>query len=238
MPDISAAQALNFLLYDFVITNYYLTWACMTVSTSYSQQALWQKSLNWAGIILLHLILLLSLRQIHGRYVNKQDGLTYLDVSMVQSVSKSLPKAKPEAQPEVVRATKVVTPGLPSVREKSRPTSADSSPEPQTFPIIELSDTQPAAESKSVSLDLGALRRGAVANDKKQRLKEPVLAFSQPVTELRMEEKFGRDVADAKRKNCMNAYSQGARVGNVAISGLLVAGVIVADTVSGKGCKW
>ncbi|BBB63112.1 hypothetical protein UNDKW_4839 [Undibacterium sp. KW1] len=69
-------------------------------------------------------------------------------------------------------------------------------------------------------------------------MKEPALAFSQPVTELRMEEKFGRDVADAKRKNCMNAYSEGARIGNVAISGLLVAGVIVADTVSGKGCKW
>lgn len=210
----------------------------MTVSPSYSQQVLWQKSLNWTGIILLHLILLVGLRQIHGRYVNKQDGLTYLDVSMVQPVPKSLSKAKPEIRPEVVRTPRTVTHGLPSAREKSRSTSADSPPETQSSPITDVSGTQPATDNKSASLDLDALRRGAVANEKKQRLKEPALAFSQPVTELRMEEKFGRDVADAKRKNCMNAYSQGARIGNVAISGLLVAGVIVADTVSGKGCKW
>lgn len=210
----------------------------MTLSPSYPQQALWQKSANWAGIILLHLILLLGLRQIHGRYVAKQHGLVYLDVSMVQSVPKSLPKARPETQLEIVRVPRTVTSGLPSVREKSKTTSADSSPQSQTFPVTDMPATQVAAESTSAVLDLDALRRGAVANDKKQRLKEPALAFSQPVTELRMEEKFGRDVADAKRKNCMNAYSQGARVGNVAISGLLVAGVIVADTVSGKGCKW
>lgn len=210
----------------------------MTLSPSYPQQALWQKSANWAGIILLHLILLLGLRQIHGRYVAKQDGLVYLDVSMVQPEPKSLSKARPETQPEVVRVPRTVTSGLPSVREKSKTTSADSSPQSQTIPVTDMPATQVAAESTSAVLDLDALRRGAVANDKKQRLKEPALAFSQPVTELRMEEKFGRDVADAKRKNCMNAYSQGARVGNVAISGLLVAGVIVADTVSGKGCKW
>ncbi|MFZ6712955.1 hypothetical protein [Undibacterium sp. TC9W] len=210
----------------------------MTVSPSYPQQALWQKSANWAGIILLHLFLLLGLRQIHGRYVAKQDGLAYLDVSMVQAVPKSLPKTRPETQPEVVRAPRTVTSGLPSVREKNRPVSIDVSPETQTLPVTDVPATQAAAESKSASLDLDTLRRGAVANDKTQRLKEPARAFSQPVTELRMEEKFGRDVADAKRKNCMNAYSEGARVGNVAISGLLVAGVIVADTVSGKGCKW
>lgn len=210
----------------------------MTVSPSYPQQALWQKSLNWAGIILLHLILLLGLRQIHWRYVNKQDGLVYLDVSMVQPVPKPPLQAKPETQPEVIRAPRIVTPELPSVRKKNRATSANASPEPLSFPVTDVPAPQVATESKSASLDLEALRRGAVANDKKQRLKEPALAFSQPVTELKMEEKFGRDVADAKRKNCMNAYSQGARIGNVAISGLLVAGVIVADTVSGKGCKW
>ncbi|WP_162060839.1 hypothetical protein [Undibacterium sp. KW1] len=210
----------------------------MTVSPSYPQQALWQKSANWAGIILLHLFLLLGLRQIHGRYVAKQDGLAYLDISMVQPVTKSLPKTRPETQPEVVRSPRTLAPGLPSVRENSKPISANSTPEPQTLPVTDVPATQVATESNSASLDLDALRRGAVANDKKQRLKEPALAFSQPVTELRMEEKFGRDVADAKRKNCMNAYSEGARIGNVAISGLLVAGVIVADTVSGKGCKW
>jgi hypothetical protein len=210
----------------------------MTVSPSYPQQALWQKSANWAGIILLHLILLLGLRQIHGRYVSKQDGLVYLDVSMVQPVTKSLPKARPETQPEVIRIPRTVTSRLSSVREKDRLIPAAISPGTQTLPATDVPATQAAAESKSASLDLDTLRRGAVANDKKRRLKEPALAFSQPVTELRMEEKFGRDVADAKRKNCMNAYSQGARVGNVAISGLFVAGVIVADTVSGKGCKW
>ncbi|MES2036927.1 MAG: hypothetical protein V4495_03750 [Pseudomonadota bacterium] len=210
----------------------------MTVSPSYPQQALWQKSVNWAGIILLHLILLLGLRQIHGRYVNKQDGMVYLDVSMVQAAPKSLPKAKPQTRPEVTRVSRIVAPGLPSVREKSNPIPADLSPVPQNFPMTDVPGTQPTTESKSVSLDLDALRRGAVANDRKQRLKEPALAFGQPVSELRMEEKFGKDVADARRKNCMNTYSEGARIGNVAISGLFVAGVIVADTVSGKGCKW
>lgn len=210
----------------------------MTVSPSYPQQVLWQNSLNWTGIILLHLLLLLSLRQIHGRYVNKQDGMAYLDVSMVQSVLKSPLKTEPETQPEVVLAPKTFTPGLLPVREKSRPTSANASPESQSLAVTDVPATQAATESKSASLDLDALRRGAVANDKKQRLKEPGLAFSQPASDLRMEEKFGKGVADARRKNCMNAYSQGARVGSVAISGLLVAGVIVADTVSGKGCKW
>ncbi|BBB69066.1 hypothetical protein UNDYM_4813 [Undibacterium sp. YM2] len=186
----------------------------------------------------MHLILLLGLRQIHGQYAAKQDDLVYLDVSMAQPVPKLFPKAMPETRPEVVRIPRTVAPGLPSVREKNRPVSIDVSHETQTLPVTDVPATQAEAESKSASLDFDTLRRGAVANDKKQRLKEPALAFSQPVTELRMEEKFGRDVADAKRKNCMNAYSEGARVGNVAISGLLVAGVIVADTVSGKGCKW
>lgn len=209
-------------------------WVCMTASASLPQQALWQKSVNWTGIILLHLILLLGLRQIHGRYVNKQDGLVYLDINTVQPAPKSSPKAEPQNQPEAIRVAKTV----PSAHEKKSPVSAGASPEPQALPVTDAKATQPAAESTSASLDLDSLRRGAVASDKKQRLKEPTLAFSQPAPALKMEEKFGRDVADAKRKNCMNAYSEGARIGNVAISGLLVAGVIVADTVSGKGCKW
>ncbi|MFZ6735838.1 hypothetical protein ACO0LG_28215 [Undibacterium sp. Ji42W] len=206
----------------------------MTLSPSYPQQALWQNSLSWIGIILLHLIFLLGLRQIHGRYINKQDDRAYLDVIVVQSMSKSLPESKPE----VILAPRTILPGLPSVHEKSRPISAYALPEPQIFPITDVSATQVATENKSASLDLDALRRGAVANDKKQRLKEPALAYSQPVSELRMEEKFGKDISEARRKNCMNAYSQGARIGNVAISGLLVTGVIVADMVSGKGCTW
>lgn len=210
----------------------------MTASASLPQQALWQKSVNWAGIILLHFILLLGLRQIHGRYVNKQDGLVYLDINTVQSLSKSPPIVEPQNQPEAIRVAKTVAPVLSSIREKKSPVSPDASSVHQALPAPDMVATHTGIEIASASLDLDALRRGAVANDKQQRLKEPTLAFSQPAPALKMEEKFGRDVADARRKNCMKAYSEGARIGNVAISGLLVAGVIVADTVSGRGCKW
>lgn len=192
----------------------------------------WQKSCYWAGIVLLHLLMLFCLRQTRMHTNDQHDARVYLDVSILS----------PQPQPALVAAsdrTSRQAPGaVQRVQEKTvrttpiSPTVTVHAPETQSAPTPE------PVSGSTASLDLDALRRSAVTDDKQHRHTDTLPAAGQQGSDLKLEETFGKNVAKAKRKNCENAYAEEAQIGNVTLTGLFAAGVILADTVRGKGCKW
>lgn len=208
----------------------------MAASHFYLSKPGWQKPAYLAGIVLLHVLFLLFVRQTLQGKSGRQDIFKYLDVSFVAT----LPKAQPPA-PRVT-ATVMTSQPITQLPQRLHDNKNQSS---IVVPAMNNQVLEPDASNRTSSatadastLDLDGLRKTALADDKKHRRPELGRVPIPATADLKLEEKFGKDVQDAKRKDCLNAYSNGARVGNVTLAGLLVAGVIVADTVTGKGCKW
>ncbi|MFZ6723560.1 hypothetical protein [Undibacterium sp. Ji49W] len=216
----------------------------MTASHFYLSKPVWQKPAYLLGIVILHVLLLLFVRQALQKNTGQSEAYRYLDVSFFAPALKALHQVPPQV-PQIPAAA---TPSHPITQlpQRLRSQSRDSQSQvSNTAPSAinqasehEASGAPISAAHDAISLDLDSLRKAALAEDKKHMRSQANRVPIAATADLKFEEKFGRDVQEAKRKDCLNAYSNGARVGNVAIAGLLVAGVIVADTVTGKGCKW
>ncbi|MFZ6760849.1 hypothetical protein ACO0K9_26895 [Undibacterium sp. Ji50W] len=208
----------------------------MTASHFYLLKPGWQKPVYLTGIMLLHVLLLLLVRQALQRNAGQQEIYKYLDVSFVAAIPRAQVGA-PQAPTSAALPKPIVQ--LPhQLRDNRTRASAVAPAMSNQVSEHEASSATTSSLHDGIALDLNGLRKAALAEDKKYRRTEVNRVPIPATAELKFEEKFGRDVQDARRKDCLNAYSNGARVGNVALAGLLVAGVIVADTVTGKGCKW
>ncbi|MBC3920943.1 hypothetical protein H8L32_25990 [Undibacterium sp. CY18W] len=212
----------------------------MTASQFYLSKPVWQKPAYLLGIVILHVLLLLFVRQALQKNTGQSEAYRYLDVSFIAPALKVLPQV-PQI-PAAATPSQPITQLPQRLRSQSRDSQSQVS---NTAPSAinqgsehEASGAPISAAHDAISLDLDSLRKAALAEDKKHMRSQANRIPMAATADLKFEEKFGRDVQEAKRKDCLNAYSNGARVGNVALAGLLVAGVIVADTVTGKGCKW
>ncbi|MCH8623042.1 hypothetical protein [Undibacterium sp. TS12] len=156
----------------------------------------------------------------------------YLDVSLLsvpvkQVVEVPLP---PAPRPVYTVTAKPRQKPLPSALQipAANEQKADSLPDSSQISGI----TQPT------SLDLDSLRRGAVADDKKNRVTASEGKLKSPVAQFEQENNLGKEIKKASREDCFAPKPEGVSIGVVKLTGLLAGLPVIVDTIRGKGCKW
>lgn len=190
-----------------------------------------QKLICLLGIIGFHIILLAGLGAQQKRVTSRQMSPLYMDAHILW-ISEQSSQPVPEIKTEL--AVRTTAPSRPRRLNVPQPVAVAQ----DTAPAAPPDQPSTTAGVSSGLLDLDALRHDALAADRKTRLSAPQSAAREPPAQLQAESPLGQKIAGAQRANCRNAYVNGARIGPISLSGILVAGVILADTLTGKGCKW
>jgi hypothetical protein len=146
--------------------------------------------------------------------------------------------AEPAAVP-APRAAATSTPAVPSrprpahaVTQAKEPAPVATDPAPEPAPAAPSAEPSAEPSGTAPALDMAAVRSAARAYARSEPAPAPrsgtLLKAIQNETETQ-NEKLGRDIERARRGDCQTKYAG---------MGLLAVIPLVANTVTGTGCKW
>lgn len=194
---------------------------------------------GWAISLLIHAAALAWL--MHAVPARRQDDTPERRATLVMVRLAPPPgPARRPGEPAAVPAPRAAsTPAVPSRPRPARATIGAKVPapvaaEPTPEPRADAPSAEPAAEPSRTApaLDIAAARSAARAFARNEPAPAPrsgtLLKAMQNETETQ-NEKLGRDIDRARRGDCQTKYAG---------MGLLAVIPLVANTVTGTGCKW